>query len=287
MNLKKIAIAPVVLGVSLLFAPNLISADTREAELVEPIKLSAEQMTRLKNLGFDDYEISTMTKEEYEQVANYDSELTIKSSHFYKVEQNNDGQVTAITEVPQEVATQAATIENKNKFSIAASNPAKPKTSWMQLELSSSKLPNKNIYLRNKFKWLKNPEIALTDVVAISHSASAVKVPGTDYLNYKYTDGKGTHTLGATHTTFSDYGVAKKFNLKAIGKNKGTSNHHGYISMSVQKGNSKDIQANAYGHYSHITLGVTGTIDIKAGSISVGKAIKVSKMPDAIIKFKY
>lgn len=152
---------------------------------------------------------------------------------------------------------------------------------------TSSKLSNGNTLLKNSFNWLRSPQIALTDVVGISHSASAVKVPGTEGFSYKYTDGTGTHSVGATSTTRNDKGIAKKFNLKAIGTNAPPTNHNGYISVQVKKGNINDIRANAYGHYTHVTVGVTGAIDIKTGSISVGGNISKLNMPDTIILFNY
>lgn len=99
--------------------------------------------------------------------------------------------------------------------------------------------------------------------------------------------GRGTHTLGATGTTRNDRGIAKKFNLKKIGSNAAPRNHHGYISIQVKKGNQTDIRANAYGHYTHVTIGLTGTIDIKTGSMSVGGNIKRSNMTDTMILFNY
>src|SRR5690606_7028750 len=115
------------------------------------------------------------------------------------------------------------------------------KTSWLKMTTTSSKLSNGNILLKNSFVWLKNPNVKLTDVVGITHSGSAVKVPGTEGFSYKYTDGRGVHTLGSKSTSRNSYGIAKKFNLKAVGSNIPPYNHNGYISVQVKKGNKNDI----------------------------------------------
>lgn len=54
-------------------------------------------------------------------------------------------------------------------------------------------------------------------------------------------------------------------------------NHRGYITVQVVKGGKYDIRANAYGHYTHETIGFTTSIDIKTGSIGLDWAAKESK----------
>lgn len=233
-------------------------------------------------LGFTDIELDTMTQEEFNKYSDLDGKLTSIDNSYYKVISDLEGNVLSTTEVSEETAL----LQSSDSFITPfASNTEK--TSWMSMTTTSSKLSNGNTMLKNSFKWLKNPEIALTDVVGISHSASAVKVPGTEGFSYKYTDGTGTHSLGSTSTTRNEKGIAKKFNLKKIGANAPPTNHNGYISIQVKKGNKNDIRANTYGHYIHVTLGFTGTIDIKTGSISVGGNIKKSNVTNTMILFNY
>lgn len=55
----------------------------------------------------------------------------------------------------------------------------------------------------------------------------------------------------------------------------------------MKKGNKNDVRANAYGHYIHVTLGLTGTISIKTGDISLGAQTQKTYMPDTMILFNY
>ena len=60
-----------------------------------------------------------------------------------------------------------------------------------------------------------------------------------DNFVYKYKDETGTHTKGATSSSPSAAGWAKKFDLKAIRSNVAPKNHNGYLSYQVKKGNKK------------------------------------------------
>lgn len=251
-------------------------------ELIYPINLSDEDKTKMIELGFTEEELSTITQEEYDTYINLDGELTSVDNNYFKIITDSDGEILSTTEVSEETALIQS---NESLITPYASNTTK--TSWMSMTTTSSKLSNGNTLLKNSFKWLSSPQIALTDVIGISHSASAVKVPNTETFSYKYTDGKGTHSLGATSTVRNDKGIAKKFNLKAMGVNQSPKNHNGYISIQVKKGNKSDIRANAYGHYTHVTLGITGSIDIKTGSVSVGGNLSKSNMPSTMILFNY
>ncbi|CAH0258939.1 hypothetical protein SRABI96_03371 [Peribacillus sp. Bi96] len=147
-----------------------------------PIYLSDEEKDSLKNLGFSEEEIDSMTEEEYEAFANIDGELTGESTEFFQVTEQQDGQVDIIP-VTEEQATQGLFHDKVMRATKTE------KTSWISLTLTSSKLSNGNTLLKNSFKWLKSPNVGLKDVLAITHSTSAVKVSGTDKFVYKYTDG--------------------------------------------------------------------------------------------------
>ncbi|MCM3216666.1 hypothetical protein ABER75_11155 [Niallia taxi] len=257
--------------------------DTPIDQIINPVELNSEEKENLEQLGFTEDEIETISQEEYNKYNKLDGELLTTDESVYKIISDSKGNILTTTQV-----TEAQAFSEMNKpaqISIRATSTKQ--SSWLKMTTTSSKLSNGNILLKNSFKWLKNPAIALTDVVGISHSASAVKVPGTEGFSYKYTDGVGTHSLGAKSTTRNDYGIAKKFNLKAIGTNDAPKNHNGYISIQVKKGNKNDIRANAYGHYTHITVGITGTISIKTGDISVGGNLTKSEMDDTMILFNY
>lgn len=292
----------VILGLSL---PNIAKAEEPVEETVEveetppvdqlftPVQLSNTEKESLRQLGFTEDEIDTMSLEEFNKYKNLNGQLLTTDASFYKVVSNLSGTLVTATRVTEKEALAGSNPPPSGNGKDVIKPPVVPMasdtqtTSWLKMTTSSSKLSNGNIQLKNSFKWLKQPNITLTDVVGISHSASAVKVPGTEGFAYKYTDGKGTHTLGAKSTTRNSYGIAKKFNLKGIGSNAAPYNHNGYISVQVKKGNKNDIRANAYGNYTHITVGFAGTIDIRTGNISVGGNIKKSEMEDTMILFNY
>lgn len=280
-KLKTVRISGLLLlGIMLFFLPTEINAEEID-ELVQPVELTQTEQGALLNLGFTDQEISTMTDEEYQSYANLDGELTAKEIKHYKVTEYENGE-SEMTQVTEREALRG--IMNNQITPFATDTK---KNSWMTLTLSSSKLSNGNILLKNSFKWANIPAITLKDVVAITHSATAVKVPSTQKFVYKYTDGKGTHTRGATSFTPSAQGTAAKFDIVGTGKNAPPRNQNGYLSFQVKKGNKNDIRANAYGHYHHVTLGITGTITLKPGSISVGGVSKVSKAGVPMILFNY
>ncbi|UQW96239.1 hypothetical protein M2M59_09455 [Rummeliibacillus sp. G93] len=275
---------------------NLVSLDVsaKESEeineenpIIEPIELNTNQIQELQDLGFDNDEIYSMSKEEYDNFGNLNGELTDKDENYYKVVTNLEGEIIESTEISEEVAENLLDIQN-NQISLLAAKVKETKTTGLlKMSLSSSKLSGGKILLKNSYRWLKAPAIGLKDVVAISHGANAVKVKGTLVSKHKYSDGQGVHNVKASATKLNYYGVAKTFDVKVIGADVSPYDQHGYISVQVEKANKNDIKSNGYGHYTHVTLGITGTVDIKSGNISIGGAIKKTAMNDVMVTFKY
>lgn len=123
----------------------------------------------------------------------------------------------------------------------------------------------------------------------LTHSASAVKVPGTQKFKYSYVDGQGTKYRDAKSIQNNAQGAAAYFDLTWIASNGSPLDQQGYLSFEVQKGNSQDIRANAYGHYDHLTiaLSISPGIGIKTGSISVGGVTTTTKATSPMILFDY
>lgn len=182
--------------------------------IVDVIELDNEQRSHMMKLGFTNEELDTMTLEEFNKYNKLDGELTSVVNNYYKIESDLEGNVISTTVVPEDIA-----LEQSDKPEILSRASDTTSTSWMKMTTTSSKLSNGNTLLKNSYTWLKSPTVALTDVVGISHSSSAVKVPGTEGFAYKYTDGTGTHSLASISTTKNGQGIAKKFNLKKIGTN--------------------------------------------------------------------
>ncbi|XZF74939.1 hypothetical protein ACSBO6_15165 [Bacillus sp. AL-1R] len=250
-------------------------------ELVSPVQFNTLERIKLQNLGFSTEEINSMTVEEYNDFKDlYGSNLAL-DENYYKLTQDIPYSDPAVEEI-----SKAQAINEINTTKLGRGTNSKT-TGYLKMTTSSSKLSNGNTLIKNSFTWLKTPNMKLTDVVAITHSTSSVKIPNTDKFSYKYTDGKGIHSVGAKSTTKNNKGIAKKFNLKDLGINMAPYNHNGYLSVEVTKGNKYDITANAFGHHTHITAGVIYSLDIKTGSIGVGVAGIKNTMENTMIKFNY
>lgn len=264
-------------GISLL-TPTLVFA-SENTDSVTAVTLNEEQKDRLINLGFSHEEIRTMSETEYKKFADLNGVLTSKETKYFEVieEQNGDSE---FIEVSKEQA-----MKGMLKSEIQSYATATQTNSWMRLTLTSSKLSNGNTLLKNNFSWQRQPNIGLKDVVGITHSANAVKVPNTQSFMYSYIDKGKLHSKGPDSYQHSAVGTSAKYDLKVVGSP--PTNHHGYLSFQVKKGNKNDVSANAYGHYAHTTFGITGTIDLKTGSLSVGGASKVSYAKVPYILFNY
>lgn len=57
--------------------------------------------------------------------------------------------------------------------------------------------------------------------------------------------------------------------------------------VEVSKGNTNDISANAFGHYTHTTLTFSINVSIKTGDIGLGMATAETKMTNTAIKFNF
>lgn len=310
--MKKSCLSVILLALILIFfgeSSTLASEVVTETEdvlfdeIVKPVILTDVEKANLKNLGFSAEEIATMTDEEFKKQEALQGEIVVKDDNYYEFTTDNNDVTTAI-EVTEKQAIERSsstltftplpprtgTIDlYKPPTSVmgSATSPVNSKT-WLKLTTTSSKLSNGNTLLKTSFVWLRDPNLKLTDVVGITHSASAVKIPNTTSFAYKYTDGKGVHTLGSKSTTTNISGIAKRFNLKAIGTNIPPTNHNGYISFQVKKGNKNDVSANAFGHYLHLTGGFTGaTIGMTPGSMTLGWNAKYTRLAETLIVFKY
>lgn len=284
--MKKTLVASFLMVPSLLLGTNVYANDNSKDNLVEIVKLTPEQEEQMKGLGFTEEEIQDMDIDEFNENKNLKGKIVAEEENFYKVETSTlDNQVNKVTPVSEEEALEE--ISNDLPIMARAAVTSTKKTSWLKMHTSASKLTNGNIKLKNSFRWLKQPQFAFTDVVALSHSASATKVPNTVKFSYAYKDGDGKHKLGATGTKTSASGVAKKFNLKKVGANISPYDHHGYVSVQLKKGNKNDVRANGYGHYVHTEVGLSASISIKTGELYVGPNIKQSKMTDTMVLFNY
>lgn len=253
--------------------------------IIESVKLNADQIQELQNLGFNEDEISSMSEEEYLNFNDIDGNLTEKEDSYFKVVANEQGDILESTKISEEAAENSLLIPNIPSRVTRATNSTT--TGLLKMTITSSKLSNGQTLLKNSYEWKKAPNIGLKDVVAITHSASAVKIPGSVVSSHKYSDNYGVRTVKASATTQNSKGVAKTFDVKVIGAGVSPYDQHGYISVKVEKGNKTDVQANAYGHYIHLTIGVAGSIGLTSGQISVGGAIIKTQMDDTMIKFKY
>lgn len=161
------------------------------------------------------------------------------------------------------------------------------KTDWLSMTTTATKLTNGRIMLHNNFTWLKIPTITMTDMVGMNYNDSVILEPNTTKFSYKYTDGTGTHSVGAKNLLNNANGIAATFNLKTYGSNSGPYNHNGYISVEVSKGNKYDKAANVFGQYTHTTASFNVSLSIKSGDISLGLTTAESKMPTNTLKISF
>lgn len=264
-------------------------------ELITPVNLTSSEKEQLRQLGFSEEEIISMSAEEFDSYKGLEGELTNKNEQYYRLTYDLLTDKTVTEQIPMKTALQESgyTSSGDGGGGIIAKPYLPPvqvmtkptqTTTWMKMTTTSTKLTGGKFLIKNSFTWLKSPQVAFVDVLGITHSANVVKIPGTDKFAYKYTDGRGTHTLSAKSTVTNSYGIAKRFNLKAIGTDRPPYNHNGYISIQVQKSNKYDTKSNAYGHYTHTEGGLTGaTIGLTPGGMTLGVGATTSKMTDTMI----
>lgn len=247
-------------------------------------ELSKEQIETLEELGFSKEMAPNVPLTEYNlYYKNLNAvEEPITDTKYYKVVENDLDLSNPMS--VYEYNEQDALIEmekEQNLITTYASDTEK--TNWLSMTLTSTKLSNGRTLLKNEFLWLKIPNVTMTDGVGITYGGGAVSYKDTFNFSYIATDGNGNVTYNKQKDfTPGVYGVVARYNLKTI-SGKG---HRGYLSVQVERKGS-DTKNNAYGHYTHTTVGITGTIGIKTGEISLGWAAKETKMPNTMITFSY
>jgi hypothetical protein len=165
---------------------------------------------------------------------------------------------------------------------------------WIKLTMTSTKIyDSRGIYtgriqLKNSFQWLSDPNWKIEDAVGISHSSSAVQVPGSTYAKYTWNDGSVTKSLNYyTPKKAAPEGMVFMIDLQALGNNAPPSNHRGYMYFEIKKGSSTAKSANAYAHYTHLYFTATLGFSIQSGSISVTGATGKKDATTAYILFDY
>lgn len=283
MNNLKLLVISFLISISFLAFNNFASA----AE-----SLDANQKNHLKELGFSDEVIESMTLDEftyYEEIIPEDE--TDSSKSVYKITSNTKGQVMKVEEFDEEQAEFQMSVENRYSIGTmqSCSKPTfcNSSTSWLSMTTSATKLSTGKILLNNSFTWLKLPNFTMTDMVGMNYNDSAVIVPSTTKFSYKYKDTLGTHSVPYKQIANNAHGIAATFNLKSYGADSPPTNHHGYLSVQIQKGNATDIRANVFGQYTHTTGTFTVSLSIRSGDISLGFLTKETKMPSTALVVTY
>lgn len=254
--------------------------------------LDVTQKNHLRELGFSSEVIESMTLDEfsyYEGIIPADE--TDSSKNVYKITSNSEGQVMKIEGFNEEQAEFQMMVENRYSINSmqSCSSPTfcNSSTSWLSMTTSATKLTTGNILLNNSFTWLKNPNFTMTDMVGMNYNDSAVIVPSTTKFSYKYKDTLGTHSVPYRQIANNAHGIAATFNLKSFGADSPPANHHGYLSVQIQKGNATDIRANVFGQYTHTTATFNISLSIRSGDISLGFLTKETKMPSTALVVTY
>lgn len=247
-------------------------------------ELSQNEINNLHHLGFSEEAAKKISLEEYNTYyKNLNAiEEPVAQEKYYKI-------VTNVLEPDKPEEIQEFTKAEALIEMIKEENQIKPraidteKNSWLTMTLTSTKLSNGRTLLKNEFTWLKTANIALTDAVGITYGSGAVAYKDTFHFRYIFTNAYNESTY-YTQKEFSSnsYGVVAKFDLKGISQKA----HTGYLAFQVES-NGSSIKNNAYGHYTHTTIALSGSVSIKTGDISLGWATKESKVPNTMITFNY
>lgn len=247
-------------------------------------ELSIEQIEFLEELGFSKEMAPKVPLEEYNL---YYKDLNaveepITDTKYYKIVENDLDLHKPMS--VYEYNEQDALIEmEKEQNLITPYDIDVQKTNWLSMTLTSTRLSNGRTLLKNEFMWLKIPTVTMTDGVGITYGSGAVSYRDTFNFRYIATDSYGNVTYNKQEDFTPDVvGLVARYNLKTISGNA----HEGYLTLQVER-KGTDTKNNAYGHYTHTTFGLTGTVGIKTGEISLGWAAKETKMPNAMITFDY
>ncbi|MER2039916.1 MAG: hypothetical protein ABS944_17365 [Solibacillus sp.] len=248
--------------------------------------LTTEQKEQLRGLGFPEEIVSSMTIEEYEKYSDIKAiEPAVVETTFYKISTDEYGDVVNLTPYNSSEATSQMRYE-KYLISPLAGGCDQPTfcnstTSWLSMTTSATSVGTDKYLLSNSFVWLNPPNIGLQDMVGITYNSGFSMINNTTEFAYKYDEAGIRKTQGATQIQPTAVGVAALFDFRKIGA--GLKNHHGYITTRVTKANKTQLNANAYGHYTHTTIAINPTISIRTGDISLGVTTAEKKMPNTLL----
>jgi len=290
-----------ILFLSFVFIQNTAEAETSnstddaviEDTIIQPISVSVKDQQRLIELGFTEDEIEVFNQEEYAKYIGLNGTLLESSESVKEVVVNTlTGEIVSSEPIPKSEALAKIKLQEaapEIAQTCSGQNNCWEQTSWMKLQTTASKLSNGRIFLKTSFTWLSRPAVRLTDVVAVTHSPSAVKIPSSDTFSYTYKDGVGTHSVAPKQIQRTGPGVAARFNLKDIGTNAAPYDHRGYITLQITRENNNITKGNAYGHYSHTTVGVATSVSIASNGvgISIGGVRTSSNMSNPVVLYYY
>lgn len=140
--------------------------------------LTNEEYSRLKII-FSDARISTMSDEDAQRYLSYDLENSNIVSKYYRVTETANGTVS--TEVTKTEAEEASQATNNN-----LTRGASHKTTYKNIQISSTKISTNNYYINFYTNWLLTPQVKSYDVNAMRVDDATI-VAGTQ---------KGTQNYG-------------------------------------------------------------------------------------------
>lgn len=250
-------------------------------------KGDTENRDNLIELGFTDDEINNFTDKEIDEFSKLEGTIVSKKTTYTRI--SPDGISTEISK--KEAVKEAEEINKKNQEIVSDDLVTTNETSTgsatnllLEQTVTVSSLNNGQYFIKNSFKWLTNSLSRFTDVLAISHSTSLSNNSsnaGAVYL-YDWKVSNGYPNSGSTGTKTnqitsikksSSTGFAWAIDLRLNNPNiAGTTatNHRGYAFMIVNKTPSNFTgYANAYGHYFHQKIKLSGTMSISINGASV------------------
>ncbi|MBK3495334.1 hypothetical protein JFL43_10830 [Viridibacillus sp. YIM B01967] len=262
---------------------SLLSFNILGASAAENDGLTEEQMAHMRQLGFIEEIISKMTIDEYKEFENaIPTEPFKQETTVYKITSDSRG-ITEVNAYSEEVAEQLIKEEEVEESLIKPFTYDNNENSWLSMTTTSTKLGSGKTMLHNNFFWMTQPDIRLVDMVGLTYNSNVVIDPSTIKFSYKYSDKSGnTHSKSYKSIDRNVNGIAVLYDIIVKGYD-----HNGYVSVEVSKANSKDISANAFGHYTHTIFSFNMAVSIRSQDIALGLTTAEKKMTNTAIKFNF
>lgn len=285
-NIKKIY--GIAISILVLLTFSSVNAEEQQSYINNRgVEMNETQIQNLRNLGYEEEEISNMTQDEFDENKDLGGEVVAQTTKYYRVETiipNNQYSIMSNLDNPYPSFTYEITEEEyENSDNILLQSPLVSTNASDTVETTYKKMTTSIISYNNQYRyknvvlWKKLPVWKVNDIIGIGFDEKVYGVSSSKRITSYYIYDTSCDVSITSNGTWSLSSTGYSVEFDYPHKSQSSANEKLYVEMyfDVAKNTTLNINVlNAYGNYRHLkgsSLYIAPSFGISAfGVISVG-----------------